>query len=426
MIGIKAVIMAGGKGTRIASVNSDVPKPMIPILDKPILLYQIENLREQGIKDIVLVCGHLKHVISDYFGNGERFGVNISYIMEEAPLGTAGALALIKPEIDGDFLLINGDIIFNIDFERMARFHRSKNAVITLFSHPNTHPYDSSLLVTSENDEVVNWLTKENNRGWCRNLVNAGIHLMSDRIFSDETVGGLFDEPHKLDLDRDIIRPLVGSGKVYSYNSSEYAVDMGTPDRYGMVSEDVLSGKPQQRNLSVKQKAVFLDRDGTINKYVGFLRNIDQFELLPNAAEGIRLLNSKGYLVIVITNQPVIARGEVTVPYLDEIHRKMETLLGQYGAYINGLYYCPHHPDSGFEGEIPQLKIKCSCRKPNIGLVKKAADDYNIDLSESWFAGDTEVDVQTGKNAGCHTALISSEDVNSDFKDLLEFAEALK
>jgi D-glycero-D-manno-heptose 1,7-bisphosphate phosphatase len=170
-----------------------------------------------------------------------------------------------------------------------------------------------------------------------------------------------------------------------------------------------------------------LDRDGTINRYVGFLRKPDEFELLPGAAEAIRKINSSGYLAIVVTNQPVIARGEVTYEQLKEIHNKMETLLGYEGAYLDAIYFCPHHPHRGYLGEIPELKIDCDCRKPKPGLLNTAARDFNIDLNQSWIVGDGENDIQAGKNAGCKTALIGNSDYNQDISvtSLNEFIDII-
>ena len=133
-------------------------------------------------------------------------------------------------------------------------------------------------------------------------------------------------------------------------------------------------------------------------------------ELAPTAAEAVRKINGSEYLTVIITNQPVIARGECGFEELERIHNKMYTLLGNEGAYLDGLYFCPHHPDSGFEGEVKELKIDCDCRKPKIGMLKKAAEDMNIDLGQSWFVGDTYQDVQTGKNAGVKTVLLISGD----------------
>ena len=213
---------------------------------------------------------------------------------------------------------------------------------------------------------------------------------------------------------------------MFAYDSPEYVKDMGTPERFEAVCADFRSGLVTRRNLKNKQRAVFLDRDGTINRYVGFLRDIDDFELLPGTAEAIRAINRSGYLAVVVTNQPVIARGEVTAERLQAIHNKMETLLGKEGAYIDGLYYCPHHPDKGFAGEIAELKIDCDCRKPKPGLLLRAAKDFNIDLSRSWMVGDSENDVRAGAAAGCMTALIGDGEYGQELTvgSLAEFTAA--
>ncbi len=171
---MRAVIMAGGRGTRIASVRSDVPKPMIELCGKPILQYQIENLVAYKITEITLVVGHLGEKIQNYFGDGSKFGAKIDYFIEDHPLGTAGALFKMS-NLTEDFLLLCGDIIFDIDFYRFIDFHRSRSAWASLVSHPNSHPYDSSLLVTKielkkegelpvDTKCVINWLSKEENR----------------------------------------------------------------------------------------------------------------------------------------------------------------------------------------------------------------------------------------------------------------------
>ena len=181
------------------------------------------------------------------------------------------------------------------------------------------------------------------------------------------------------------------------------------------MNHDFQSGTVSAKNLSKPQKAIFLDRDGTINKHIGFLRKTEELELLPRAAEAIKKINSRGFLAIVITNQPVIARGEITVEELNAIHNKLETELGRQGAYIDGLYYCPHHPDKGFKGEVEALKVECDCRKPKPGLILRASDDFNIDIGQSWMIGDDGRDIGCGKNAGCRTALISStEELGQD------------
>lgn len=399
---MRIVIMAGGKGTRIAQVNSEVPKPMIPIEGKPILEYQIKALSGQGYTDFVLIVGHMGQVIKDYFGNGSSRGVRIEYITEDCPLGTAGALFFLKDTIKEDFLLLNGDIIFDVDIRRFYEYHRGNNAIATILTHPNDHPYDSGIIAADDSGKVINWLHKEEERLWYKNRVNAGLHMLSPEIFA------FFPDLQKRDLDRDILKPLIAAGKLSVYDSPEYVRDMGTPERYYSVIEDMKVGKIAARNLGKRQRAVFLDRDGTINEYVGFLKNIDEFRLIDGAAEAIRLINKSGYLAIVVTNQPVLARGEVSVEELQEIHNKMETLLGQKGAYVDDIFYCPHHPDKGFPGERPEYKCECDCRKPKPGMLVSAAEKYNIDLSQSWMIGDSENDRKAGKAAGCRTIILDA------------------
>ena len=427
---MKVVIMAGGRGTRITSVASDIPKPMIKIGDKPVLEHELECLRSQGFTDIIITVSHLGNIIMDYFGDGSKvspstgkpFGVHIEYYFEKEPLGNAGALFKIKEKLTEDFLLLNADALFDVDFNRFVDYHRQHGALVTLFAHANDHPYDSGLLVVDKDNYVQQWLTKEDARPqYYRNIVNGGLHVISPKVLDVE-----INTP-KVDLDRQILKPLAGTGKMLCYNSPEYAKDMGTPERYYAACADYKSRKIQGKNLRNKQKAIFLDRDGTINKYVGYLRTPEQFELLDGVGEAIRKINLSGYLAIVVTNQPVIARGEVTVNALQEIHNKMETMLGKEGAYLDGVYYCPHHPDKGFAGEVEELKIVCECRKPKAGLLLQAAKDFNIDLSQSWMIGDSENDVLAGRNAGCKTALIGETDYgqNLQFTSLLDFVKEI-
>lgn len=427
---MKVVIMAGGKGTRISSVASDIPKPMIKIENMPVLEREIECLRDQGFTDLLITVSHLGHIIMNYFGDGrgvspvtwKPFGVHIEYFVEKVPLGNAGALYKLKDKLMEDFLLLNADAIFDVDFNRFVDYHKAKGGLVTLFTHPNSHPYDSGLIIADKNGAVERWLAKEDERPqWYRNRVNAGLHVISPKVLETE-----INTP-KIDLDRQLLKPLAGTGKMFCYDSPEYVKDMGTPDRYESVCKDFSAGRVQAKNLKNKQKAVFLDRDGTINKYVGFLRDIDDFELLPNVADAIKKINASGYLAIVVTNQPVVARGEVSFEELEQIHNKMETLLGAEGAYLDAIYFCPHHPHKGYVGERPELKFDCDCRKPKPGMLLKAAEDFNIDLSQSWMVGDGENDIKAGIAAGCHTALIGTEDFGQEMtvNGLLEMAEKL-
>ena len=416
---MKVVIMAGGKGTRIASVASDVPKPMIQVAGKPVLEHQIENLKACGLTDITLVVGHLGDVIKAHFKDGSQYGVNITYFTENHPLGTAGALFKM-PQLTADFLLMCGDVMIDVDFNRFIRFHKKNQAWASLMSHPNGHPYDSSLLLTEtlppqeagglpvETHRVVGWLNKEDERLYYKNRVNAGIEIISPELLR-ETMRHYqprhLEQPDKVDLDRDVLKPNIKSGRIFAYDTPEYIKDMGTPDRFHEVEKDALCGKVAARNLKNKQRAIFLDRDGTINTHDGFITRPDDLHLIPGAAEAIKAINKSGFLAIIVSNQPVIARGDSTFEELRAIHDKLETDLGREGAFVDAIYYCPHHPDKGFQGERPDYKTVCHCRKPQPGLLLKAAADWNIDLSQSYMIGDSERDIEAGQKAGCKGAV---------------------
>jgi D-glycero-D-manno-heptose 1,7-bisphosphate phosphatase len=434
---MKTVIMAGGRGTRIAAFSKElnqgleIPKPMISIGGMPVLERELASLKEQGFDDIILTVGHLGHQIMNYFGDGrinspvthKPFGVHISYYVEEEPIGNAGALFQLKNQLTEDFLLLNADAVFDVDFNRFVDYHKQKGGWVTLFTHANNHPYDSGLVITDADGRVQQWLAKEDVRPqWYTNQVNAGLHVVSPRILQQVIT------TTKVDLDRQLLKPLAGKGLMYAYDSPEYVQDMGTPERYEEVSNACKKGIMKGKNLRYKQKAICLDRDGTINRYVGYLRSIDDFVLLPGVAEAIRKINQSGYLAIVVTNQPVVARGDITISQLEEIHKKMETLLGRSGAFVDAIYYCPHHPDKGFQGERVELKFDCDCRKPKPGMLLRAAADFNVNLSQSWMVGDDRRDIETGKNAGCKTAYIGNNvDFHQDVtaSSLLDFVDTI-
>ena len=394
---MQAVIMAGGQGTRLRELTKDlIPKPMIEIAGKPLLQWQIENLKANGFDDIIVVVGHLGDLILD------KFGGIVKYFEEDEPLGTAGALPMIEDLLEDEFALIYGDLFFDIDFQRMIKFYKEHKGEGILFVHPNSHPYDSDIIDFDEDHKVKRIIFKNNKPAytWLHNYTNAGIYFFNKSILNS------FPHKKKIDLEKEVLPYLE---HLYAYTSPEYVKDVGTVDRFYQVETDILNQLPARRNLKNKQKAIFLDRDGTINYSAGYITTPYNLELYPEAGEAIKLINQSGYLAIVVTNQPVVARGDCSIEGVRYIHAKMETLLGAEGAYLDDILFCPHHPDSGFEGENPLYKIDCICRKPRPGMIYTAAERYNIDLSQSWLIGDTQIDYLTGINAGVGTVIIGEE-----------------
>lgn len=408
-----AVIQAGGKGTRLKSLTGDkIPKPLLMLNKKPMIQWQIENLKACGVLRIIIIIGHLGEKIREYFGDGAALGVEISYIEEMVPLGSAGALYDLKDRLGGrDFLLVFGDVMFDVDLETMVRFHEGHGGAATLLVHPNSHPYDSDLTVMDRDCRIVRFDSKENTRDyWYDNCVNAGIYVLSGRVLKHMT------ERKRCDLEKDLLAPLAKKGQVYGYRTTEYVKDAGTVDRFWSVSAAQAAGLWNRKNMTNPQRCVFLDRDGTVNRYAGLISREEQLELEDHAAEAIRRINESGYLAIIVTNQPVVARGMCGVEQVNMIHRKLQVLLGEKGAYLDDIVFCPHHPDKGYPEENPEYKISCGCRKPSAGMIDQMVDRYHIDRSASYMVGDTTVDVQTGINGGLKTVLVHTGMAGKDGK----------
>lgn len=425
-----AVIQAGGKGTRLRELTGDViPKPLLALNGKPMIQWQIECMKRYGIESFVIITGYLGEKIEEYFGDGSKLGVSISYIRESAdsPLGSAGALYYLKEKVtdEDEILLIFGDVMFDINVDRMLAFHEEKKAFATLLIHPNSHPFDSDLVMVDDESRVIGFDSKNNVRDyWYDNLVNAGIYVLAGSILNYiQTTEPTKDSaetnqvsPLKTDLEKDILFKLVDTGRLYGYRTCEYVKDAGTVDRFTRVRDDQKAGVWEARNLSNPQKCIFLDRDGTVNKFNGLVSTEDGLELEDVAAEAIARFNNSGYLTIVITNQPVVARGMCDIADVQNIHKKLAVLLGEKGAYLDDIAFCPHHPDKGYPEENPIYKIKCNCRKPATGMIDDMVKRYNIDLSQSYMIGDSTIDIQTGKNAGLKTILVQTGVNGSDKK----------
>jgi len=442
---LSVVIMAGGKGTRLYSLGLPLPKPMVPIMGVPILERQIEVLANQGMTKIHLVIGgeHAEK-ISSYFGDGsnispvtgQSFGVQISYFIEEKPLGTAGALSALKVELNPQVLVVNGDLVFDVDMTALYHAHMQfcEGKGATILVQPTDHPFDSGLISIDSEKRVVDWSHPESRAERYHNLANSGIHILSRDLIADVALDRTFA---RVDLDRDLLAPLMRQHLLHAYLSCEYVRDAGTPERLEQIQYDIKKNLPENLSSRKPRKAIFLDRDGTINRYVGYCLNSDDLILIEGAAQAIRQMHQKGYLVIAVTNQAAVERGWLTHESLDIIHQKLETLLGNEGAYLNAIYYCPHrpseeqiHPLEEFEQpahlELQQM-INCTCRKPQPGLLLQAADDFNIDLSQSWMVGDSESDIAAGRAAGCRVASVGDLQTESglSYASILEFAEVV-
>jgi histidinol-phosphate phosphatase family protein len=397
-----AVIAAGGKGTRLGELTREIPKCLIEVGGRPLLALQLEELARNGIGKAWLLTGHLGELVEEYIrDNGAPIDVGI--VREKEPLGTGGSLAALSGGFREPFVYLYGDLVLSLDLARMQAFHDRSDADITMLAHPNSHPQDSDLILAGPNGRVTGILRKSQERiGWQPNLVNAGLYILSPEL------PGSIERGTKRDFEKDVLPSHIAAGKAYAYRTTEYIKDMGTPERLTQAGAALTSGAVEARRLSTRQRAIFLDRDGTINEFAGLIHAPDQLRLLPGAAEAIRKINDSRYLCFIVSNQPAAARGLCDIAGIETVNHKLETLLGAEGAFVDDIRFCPHHPDKGFSGENPSLKIDCECRKPKPGMLLDLAMRYNVDLGSSYMVGDTSVDIAAAANAGVRSILVSS------------------
>jgi histidinol-phosphate phosphatase family protein len=429
----QAVILAGGKGTRLASILEGKPKPLAPIAGQTILYYQLKALEKYGFTQVLILVQYQGEQIEAYIKE-HKFALECKVVFEPDPRGTAGALVHCYELLQDRFLVVYGDTFFDLDLQRFYNFHEASTALACLLIHPNDHPVDSDLVETDDSNNIIAFHKYPHPTGvYFHNMVNAACYVMN-KVILEPWLG----TTTMLDFGKDVF-PIAIQNNVplKGYYTAEYIKDCGTPERIAKVEKHYYSGRIAAANINNKQKAIFLDRDGTINKHIDQLNKLEQLELLPQVSEAIKIFNELGYKVLVVTNQPVIARGELTIEGLNTIHKKLEMLLGESGSFVNKVYYCPHHPHAGYDGEISSLKITCTCRKPATDLVSQGIADFNLDIEKSWFVGDTTIDIKTAENASIKSVLVQTGMAGTDqkypeiqptliMKDLITFAHYLR
>jgi histidinol-phosphate phosphatase family protein len=406
-------ILAGGMGTRLKVRTGNLPKPMAPIHGRPVLQHQIELCRRHGFTRIALLVHYEHETIRAHFGDGSGFGVELEYCVEGEARGTAGALVDALGTMDSRFLVLYGDTYADVDLSALWRHHADTGAAATLLLHPNDHPHDSDLVEVDELGRVLAVHAYPHPEGAAyRNLVNAALYVMERAALP-----GVIPLDRKSDLAKHTFPAMLAQGlRLQAHVTPEYIKDMGTPERLDKVERDITAGLPERLSGRNPRMAVFLDRDGTLNVEVNHLARPEQLQLIPGAGEAIRQLNRAGVLAVGVTNQPVVARGDVTLAELERIHATLDHQLGGSKAYLDRLYVCPHHPDKGFPGEVPELKIDCECRKPRTGMIDRAVRELGVSRSRSWMVGDTTGDLMAGQRAGLRTVLVRTGHAGLDGK----------
>lgn len=411
----QVVILAGGKGTRLKERLGNLPKPLIDVCGTPLLEHQILLAKRYGFDRVLVLVNHKAQQIVDFCESRGNWGIAVECIDDQVPLGTAGAVLSVLDRLEEQFLVMYGDTMLEVDLKRFCEAHERLPTVgATLFLHPNDHPHDSDLVEMTESGAITQFHPYPHQADkYYPNLVNAALYCLSRAAL----LAYRRDSQTELDFGKHLFPQMIRDGALLSgYNSPEYIKDCGTPERIDKVRVDFNSGKIAKASLANKQAAIFLDRDGTLIEDVNHLSALEQVRLLEGAASAVRRFNREGYKTCVVTNQPVVARGDCTFAELTQIHNKLETLLGHEAAFLDRIYYCPHHPDKGFVGERTDLKIVCQCRKPSTGMIDRAVVELNIDLAKSWLIGDTSTDVATAKRSGLKSILLETGYAGKDYK----------
>jgi histidinol-phosphate phosphatase family protein len=374
-----------------------VPKALLPVGGIPIIFRQMRALRREGITELVVLAGHLGEQLQPALApEATALDVSLKVIVEASPLGTAGCLAALDVS-NADTLIVYGDMLFDLSLAPLAEFHRHQGAVLTVVAHPNDHPRTSDLIVEQEG-VVQTVLPRHKKREHDhRNLVPAGIYLASPAFFAELKPGV------KADMISEVLPALVASGaKIATYNTPEYLRDVGTPGRHTQAEQDLSTGLVEMLNVTHRRPAIFFDCDGVLNEEPGSQGALteDDVKAIPGAGFAVRRARQAGRLTVAITNRPQLAKGFVTFEGLTHILGRLEALLAENGGVLDRIYYCPHHPEAGFPGEIPALKLRCECRKPGTLLLRRAVTELPIDPRRSVLIGDSLRDIGAARNFG--------------------------
>jgi len=392
---MKALILVDDYQAGADSNSQKNPICLVSVASKPVLEYSIECCEaSQIITEIIILTYHHIDQFKAYCEQRKKTKPLVC-IKETQPLGTAGALHNIEFDTSQTCLIMDGANVCRVDIDAFIHWHQQKQALMSVLIQPNDHPYDSDLVWCDKNDRVISVIPKPHPQNeYFPNCVNTGCYIINTQLKSH------IPKNQKSDFRTHILPKVCKTDAVYGYYTSAYVQNIKIADRMKQIENDVLAGKLFAYKESQPRPTVFLDRDGVINEDSSYIKTDEEFILYSFAAKAIKQLNRAGFLVIVVTNQSVIACGLCSEEMLKKIHNKMETLLGRQGAYVDKIYYCPHHPDKHVSKEATTLKVECSCRKPKPGMILQATKDVAIDLSQSFLIGDSERDIQSAHAAG--------------------------
>ncbi len=385
-----AVVLAGGRGTR--SADPSRAKLAQTIDGASLMEWHLQLLQGTSIGEALVIAGHAGDQVQALIDGIDHHGIDVRVIHEQEQQGTVAALRLAAQHSDAEeFLVILGDILMSFPVDDLLQRWNASQKNVAVAVHPSTHPEDSDAVFRSFTGEVI-VRPKSENRDAIPNSSSAGLFAI--------TREGLNRYAECRDFGSNVLPAAGLENDLFDYVSSHYFKDTGTPERLKATSADVASGAFRRRGELSSRPALFLDRDGVINPDSNGVFKAADYSLLPGVGQAIRTANKRGIPVFVVTNQPGIAKGFMSQGDHEAIRARMDRLLGAEGAFVDDYAYCPHHPESGFEGEIPEFKIACHCRKPAPGMAHELSQIHGIDLSRSAMVGDTAFDEGLAQNTG--------------------------
>jgi histidinol-phosphate phosphatase family protein len=377
----QAVILAGGRGTRMQPITNDRPKPMVPVLGKPFLEYQIEQLRDQGFDRVLVLLGYFPEVVQDYFGDGRKWGIHIEYSVTEPDQLTCSRVNAARHLIDPCFLLLYCDNYWPMKFDRLwARFcEAGKPGLITVYTNRDDYSRGSVIL---DHDGHVRIFDRLRTTPGLREVEISYAILTDLALALLPQEDALFEEA--------IYTPLAWQGRLTAFASDHRYYSVGSLNRL-----------PATQTFMRREPTVILDRDGVLNRKPAraqYVRNWQEWEWSPGALKALRLLHEAGYRTIVASNQPGIGRGAMSQADLEAVHDRMRHDVEEAGGTIDAIYYCPHDWNDG-----------CECRKPRPGLLYQAQRDFHLDLTRTSFIGDDERDAAAAAAADCPFHRVTDE-----------------
>jgi D,D-heptose 1,7-bisphosphate phosphatase len=392
----RAVILCGGMGTRLGKLTARVPKPLLPVAGRPFLEILLGEIGRQGFDRITLLAGFEGTQIADFAELSpvaQRFALTIDVVIEPEPLGTAGALSAARGALDEEFLLLNGDTWFDINLLTLCRFARTRHpdAVVAMALRGSE---DSSRYGVAKlsSERIVDFDDSRADSSGAA-LVNGGIYLMRR--------GALDRFGDKRSLEIDVLQELARRGEIAGQQFNGFFIDIGVPQAYAAAQMEIPA--------RLTKPAVFLDRDGVLNRDLGHVGTLDRFEWMPGALSAVRRLNDSGYYAFLVSNQAGVARGYYSERDVQELHRWMQRALRAEGAHLDDIRYCPDHP----EALEPQYKQASGWRKPEPGMILDLINAWPLDLERSFVVGDKETDMEAARRAGVTGFLYPGGDLDA-------------